>query len=205
MAITTGAELATAVANWLARVDLTSRIPEFVALAEAKFNRTLRTRDMETTNAAFSISGEYVNVPTGFLQFKSGYLNTADRVPIQYLPDDTQIAWYQGETTGEYPGRYVSVVGSQFHFAPIPTSAVTATITYYVGLTTVSTGGSAVNWLLTNHPDVYLYGALCEASDYIQDDGRAQKWQQKLVESVRLVKRADNLSRATNGMQIRPA
>ena len=39
MAIGTYAELQTAVANWLDRDDLTDRIPEFIALAEAKMNR----------------------------------------------------------------------------------------------------------------------------------------------------------------------
>ena len=42
MAINTYATLQTAVANWLDRSDLTDRIPEFIALAEARMNRTLR-------------------------------------------------------------------------------------------------------------------------------------------------------------------
>ena len=46
MAISTKAELHTAVANWLNRSDLTDRIPEFISLAEAGFNRNLRVRDM---------------------------------------------------------------------------------------------------------------------------------------------------------------
>ena len=44
MAIGTFAELKTATANWLDRSDLTDRIPEFIALAEARFNRVLRIR-----------------------------------------------------------------------------------------------------------------------------------------------------------------
>ena len=46
MAINTYSTLQTAVANWLDRDDLTDRIPEFVSLAEATFNRTLRLRAM---------------------------------------------------------------------------------------------------------------------------------------------------------------
>ena len=42
MAINTYATLQTAVANWLDRSDLTDRIPEFIALAEARMNRNLR-------------------------------------------------------------------------------------------------------------------------------------------------------------------
>ena len=48
MAISTYAELQTAVGNWLARSDLTSRIPEFIDLGEARINRILRSRSMIT-------------------------------------------------------------------------------------------------------------------------------------------------------------
>ena len=44
MAVTTYAELQTALDNWLARTDLQSRHPEFIALAEARMNRELETR-----------------------------------------------------------------------------------------------------------------------------------------------------------------
>ena len=39
MAITTYAELKTAVGDWLNRSDLDSVIPNFISLAEAQFNR----------------------------------------------------------------------------------------------------------------------------------------------------------------------
>ena len=54
MAISTYSELQTAAANWLDRSDLSDRIPEFIALAEARFNRILRIRDMETVSTAIS-------------------------------------------------------------------------------------------------------------------------------------------------------
>ena len=44
MAISNYTELKTAVANWLDRDDLTDRIPEFIALAESRFNRLLRSK-----------------------------------------------------------------------------------------------------------------------------------------------------------------
>ena len=67
MAISTKAELHTAVANWLNRSDLTSRIPEFIALAEASFNRNLRTREMLVRSTA-SVTGQYVSIPTDYLE-----------------------------------------------------------------------------------------------------------------------------------------
>ena len=57
MAISTYTELQTAVANWLDRDDLTARIPEFIALTEARFNRLLRVRSMETEADQVTTSG----------------------------------------------------------------------------------------------------------------------------------------------------
>ena len=47
MAISQFSELKTALANWLKRSDLTSRIPEFVSLAEDRIAKDLRVRAME--------------------------------------------------------------------------------------------------------------------------------------------------------------
>ena len=72
MAIGTYSELQTAVANWLDRDDLTDRIPEFIALAEAKMNRVLRISLMENVSTALTmVSGtrDY-SLPTGFTGMK---------------------------------------------------------------------------------------------------------------------------------------
>lgn len=203
MAITTGAELATAVANWLGRADLTSRIPEFVSLAEAKFNRTIRTREMEVLDPAFAITGEYVAMPLGFLDWRSGYLNLPTRPAIAYLPADQQAASFQGVASGEYPARYVTVVGTNFQFAPPPSGSTTATIVYRKALDSVAGGGTAINWLLTSHPDVYLYAALMEAAPFLGDDARVALWMGALGQVMRDLKSSDAKGRVANGMQIR--
>ena len=59
MAITTGATLATAIGNWLARADLSSRIPEFVALADKYadlgplYHPTAKLREMAANGQRF--------------------------------------------------------------------------------------------------------------------------------------------------------
>ena len=67
MAITSYAELQTAMANWLIRDDLTNRLPEFIDLFEAEVNRRLRIQDMETRATATLTSGsDYLALPTDF-------------------------------------------------------------------------------------------------------------------------------------------
>ena len=86
MAINTYSTLQTAVANWLDRNDLTDRIPEFVALAEATFNRVLRLRAMETTVADATPSGSKEDaLPTGYLQMREVHLATTPVVSLSYM------------------------------------------------------------------------------------------------------------------------
>lgn len=203
MAITTGAELATAVANWTGRADLTSRIPEFVALAEAKMNRVLRTPEMETKDAAFSITGEYVAVPTGFLAARMFYLNDSDKTVLSFMPDDTQSDYF-GTATGT--PKYFSVVGSNFRFGPVPPSTYTATLVYYKAPASVSAGGSATNFILASHPDVYLYGSLLEAVGYLGDDPRVQLWLSAYSTALEHLKRQGSQMRwGGNSMAVRAA
>lgn len=200
MAITTGATLATAVTNWLARADLASRIPEFVQLAEAKLFRTLRTPEMETKDATFSITGEYVAVPTGFLEARSFMLNTTPRRNIEFMADAIQVAEY---ATGSGLPKFFSVVGTNFRFAPIPDGTYAATLVYFKAPTTVSTGAGETNWLLTAHPDIYLYGALLEAAGYIQDESRVALWAQAYGVAVEQLQRQAARARwGGNGMQV---
>ncbi len=201
MSITTGAELATAVANWMARADLTSRIPEFVALAEAKLNRLLRTPQMET-KVTFAINGEYVALPTGFLEARSFVLDSDPFTALMVLPPETQSGYL---IAGSGVPAYYSVVGSNFHFAPIPAATYNATLVYYAAPTTVSTGGSAQNWLLTANPDLYLYGTLVEAAAYLPDESKARGWADAYGMALDQVKRQGARTRWSGGsMATRP-
>ncbi len=86
MAIGTYAELKTAVANWLDRDDLTDRIPEFIALAEARMNRVLRLRMMEGKYTASTVGSQRnYNLPAGYIQMRNFQINTTPITPVQYV------------------------------------------------------------------------------------------------------------------------
>ena len=71
MALDSYTNLKTAIANFLARDDLTSEIDDFIDLTEADFNRRLRVRAMETVDSSFTIDAATEALPTGFLQVRS--------------------------------------------------------------------------------------------------------------------------------------
>lgn len=199
MAIQTYAELQAAAASWLARSDLTARIPEFIALAEAKINRVLRTQDMVTKNATFSITGEYVAVPTGFQMVKTFHLNTSPKRVLEFMPDD-QITKLFGAATGK--PRYYCVQGGNFRFGPTPDATYSSTLVYVGSLVGLAT--TSPNWLLTSHPDVYLYGTLLEAEGFLADDPRVPLWKQAFDMAVNEVNAQANANRwGGNSMAVR--
>lgn len=201
MALATYADLKTAVATWLSRSDLTTAIPDFIALAHNKLMRVLRTREMETIDSAFVISGELTNLPSLFLEARTMSLQVSPRQPMSYMDPQT-MAERLSDTTGR--PLYFSVVGSKFQFAPVPDATYTATLSYYTSLAQMSATADT-NWILTSHPDAYLYGALLEATSLIQDDPRIPLWKAMYEEVVGQIKANSAKAKFGGvGMQTRP-
>ena len=198
MAITTLTELRTAVSDRLSRVDLTSTVlDECVVLAEADMQRELDTLDQETTNASYSITGEFVAVPTGCDMVRSFHLNRAEPWPLRQMPSDLQ----------NFPATdipmYFERVGGNFRFAPIPNATYTATIVYVARFTPLT---SSANWLLTAHPDAYLYGTLKHACVKTQDTAGIGQFDGEFQKIIARINRRSRKARWSGpGLQIRPA
>jgi hypothetical protein len=199
MALTTYAELKTSVGDWLNRTDLATAISDFVSLAEAQIERQLRTRQMIVrANATFAADAEYGTVPDDFLETKSIKLDTN---PITYLSFQTIDAMDQlSNTTYLSSGKplYFSIVGSQFRLLPIPDGEYTAELVYYAKLAKFS-NTNTTNWLLTQAPDVYLYGSLLQAAPYLQDDARISVWSSLYQAGLEQLQIADDRGSTSGG------
>lgn len=201
MAISTYSELLTAVASWLGRADLTSRIPEFVTLAQAKINRQVRARAMETKSTSVTIDEEYENVPSDFLEAKHFYLtSTSVRKTLEYMPIEQMTNSY----TSSAEPKYFAVVGTQFRFAPTPNGTYTATLVYYAKPATLAATTQETNTLFPTNSDLYLYATLLEAEAFIQDDPRLAVWKTAYDEALHQVNKAANNSRYGGAMATRP-
>jgi len=165
MALNTYSALKASIANFLARGDLGVEIPDFITLTEADFNRRLRIRAMETTDATFTVDSETETLPTGFLQLRSIYLNGTDKIPLQFITPFQQHST-EGGSTGGQPRSY-SIEAGNFRFSPGPNQAYTATINYYKAIEALSDSNTS-NHILANHPDIYLYGSLYFASTFLR-------------------------------------
>jgi hypothetical protein len=180
MAISTYAELKTSIANWLNRSDLTSEISgDFIKLTEADFNAKLRIRQMEQIDT-LTINAETVSVPSGFIAVRSLYLLVSStKYPLEYITPGNMFEIRGGSRTGR-PRSYTieSDNGTeQFRFGPAPDTSYTGYLSYYKNITTLSDSNTS-NYILANHPAIYLYGSLYHASNFLGgiEPNQAQNW-----------------------------
>jgi hypothetical protein len=189
MALDTFSGLKTTIADYLNRDDLTSIIPSFISIAEAKFNRKLRVRQM-VKRATATLDTAFFAFPSDFLQAKEFQLNTN---PITYLEFVTE---KQGDLMRQdaiiAPGKpkYYTIVGTQLEVIATPDDGYTGELTYYGKIPALSDSNTS-NWLLAYAPDLYLYGALVEATPYLKDDERLGTWSTLYTNSLGDIEIAD--------------
>ena len=193
MAISNYTELKTAVANWLDRDDLTDRIPEFIALAEARFNRVLRLRSMEVKYTANTVAGQRnLALPASYIQMRNFQVNTNPLTTLSYVTPEIYDRLWGGSTQGT--PKFYTILADEVSLGPIPASAQEVEMLFYKKFDNLS-GSVATNWMITNAPDIYLYGSMLEAEPFIMNDERVPLWSQALQQGVSDLQEQDNKDR----------
>jgi hypothetical protein len=180
--ITDYPSLQSAVTEYLARdqdTTLIARIPTFIQLAEAKFNRQLFVRQMESRATALvnlaSAEPEFISLPADFQSMRRVRLSSVAGKPCLAFRSGTQMDEYRFGTSDVLAQpRYFTVFGTEMELAPSPDQAYTIEMVYRASIPPLASNGN--NWLLTLAPDLYLYGALLESAPYIKEDARIQTW-----------------------------
>lgn len=165
MTISTYATLQTAVADWLHRTDATTVIQTCISLAESEIASDVRCLAMESI-ATGTIAAGLITFPTRFLEAKA--LTVGGNV-YRYVAQEQ----YAEKVTAASLDRVFTIIGQTFYVLNGGTQ--TYALTYYAAFAGLS-ASSDTNWLLTNAPDVYLFGALRHAAVYTVDDAAASKY-----------------------------
>ncbi len=182
MTIATYTQLQAAVTEWLARdqdATLIARIPTFIQFAEAKFNRELFVRQMETRATALvdmlSTEPEFISLPSDFQSMRRIRLSGATGKPtIEFKSQAGLDAYRLSIDNVSAQPEYFTITGDEIELAPTPNAVFTIEMVYRKTIPPLAS--NATNWLLTMAPDLYLYGALLESAPYIKEDGRIQTW-----------------------------
>ena len=200
MAISTYVELQTAVANWLDRDDMSARIPEFIALTEARFNRILRIRAMETeAEQATSAGVRTYSLPTDYRQMRTVHLTTNPITAMSYITPEIMDRIWAGSTQGK-PTTY-TIKGGNIYVGPAPDVIYTIKFLYYKKIPAL-TALAPTNDILTDAPDVYLYGSLLEAEPFLQNDARVQLWATAFQQAIADIQEQDEKDRHSGELRV---
>lgn len=185
MSLDTYANLKTSIANWLNRTDLTSQIPDFISLCEAKLRRSKAVRGV--TRRPLTLNASTVNLPSDFETPKDLFFDGSTYYGQIELVNEGRIADLKMTYGTSGVPRFYSVIqnGTAIALAPEPLSGqdFSATLVYVAEMEALSDTVTS-NWILTDHPDVYLYGALLEAEGYLKNDPRIATWKSQYREAM---------------------
>lgn len=190
MSLTTYAGLKASIASWLKRSDLTAIIPDLVVLAEARIARDLRLRrQIVSTDLTLTPSTQGVDLPADWLEFENVTLNGSPPRQLTYVNIEHLDSKYPSTWTG-MPAVY-TLEANQILFGPTPDAAYTANVFYYAKWSALSDDADT-NWLLTNHPSIYLFSCLAEATPFLFYDERSVMWEGKYAKDMNELQTADD-------------
>ena len=190
-AFTSYDNLKTNIADYLARQDLTDKIPMFVALAEKRLNRDLRLRQTLQQSTYNLTSGFQVPTPSDFLEMKDIHI---DANPIVNLNFKTVSQFYRlNNVSGSGVPVNYTLVSNNFVLAPRPTGSSTINMTYYK-IPNILSETNQSNEYLDVCPDLLLYASLVESAPFLMNDERLTTWEALYTRGLTSITKSDEQS-----------
>jgi hypothetical protein len=175
-------DLQTAVQDWMDRAgdtNFVAHIPDQIALGEAKLNRLLGPVETDATltgivsSNAISIAALSIVAPVGL--FASFYASRETQLSPKY--DGT----FEIQGNAGRPRNW-AIDGTNIVFDRPLDSAYSFRFRYQQRF--ALTVSATTNWLLTNHPDIYLAASLMWGCGYNEDWPNGQVWKGILDEGI---------------------
>lgn len=195
MALDNYDNLKASIIRWMGRNDLADLADDFIDIAESRMYANpianLRLRSMETRSTASTVVGErFIALPDDYLEqrrLKYDLTNKND-VDLEFrTPDQLNLKDGNGRPC------YFTVT-SQFEFERPFDEIYTIEIQHFKRLTALSDANTS-NDILTNYPDIYLYGSLWAAKQYASEEEEAEYFYNKFIESIAGANEQDMMGR----------
>lgn len=197
MAMTTFSELKSSIADYLDRSDLTAIIPDFIRLAETQMNRVVRDRRMLQRSTA-EVDSQFSQLPSDFLEMLNLQVNGSSIKGLEFrspsaLDAERPFLSQYGEPV------FFSIVGETLEVLPNPNGTVyDLELLYYQSIPALS-DSQTTNWVLTHHPDLYLFGALKQSAPYLKNDERLPIWNSLFAQALEELRIQDDRSQTYTG------
>ena len=193
MALDNYTNLTKSIVLWGHRKDVNELLPDFIALAETEMYNNegwqLETRDMETITT-LTTSGIYLDLPVGFEKARAMKVVIGTDFYDVVFQSPSQLR------TNSSIGRpcFFSVIGNKIEFDRVPDQDYSIQIQYYKKPDPI-TPTNQTNSVLTNHPNIYLFGALHQLFMWAEDEAEAIKYFSKFQSVIRGANKAAKKAR----------
>jgi hypothetical protein len=180
-------DLRLAVSEHVGNRSITDVFPRLVKMAESTLNKKVRTRKQMTT-ATLTFAGGVAPLPTDCLEIISLFGPNGEPMRATSLAD----VQFPRSSYSQYAIDGTNVI----------VNGLTGTreLRYFAALPTLTTSPTTSNWLLADHPHVYLYAVSFEAAKFLRDAELATMADQLFVAALDDLKIDDDRSRWANGV-----
>lgn len=158
-------------------------IDRAIRKAEAEFNRTLRTPEMEK-RAVLNVTEELTQLPDDFLELRYIFREGNPDQPLKSMSPAGMLATYMG-TQGQ-PRAY-TIEGRYLRVGPV--GPVTLEMLYYQPIPQLS-DAQVSNWLLARHPDLYIAGVMYHLARRERDTEGASQAAEEVATLTAAIQRA---------------
>ena len=158
--------LQTALANWLHRSDLTSIVPDLIAMAEMQLSVDLDTQwQWAQASLTTTASVQTLAMPTDLIALKRLTVLGAVNSVLVYMPPEAFDATYNSNDSS-MPESF-TMLGMTASLGPIPDAVYTVNCLYKQKIPALS-ATNPTNWLITAFPNLYLWGSILAAQIYLR-------------------------------------
>jgi hypothetical protein len=189
--MTNYAQLQADIAEWTARDDLGSKPQAFIRIAEASIGRKVRVLEQETdTTLTLNDGNDFAaDLPTGYLGFKHVFDSASRNPTTVYIPPqafhELRNTPRDAFTSPHGSGLHYTIEGNKLKGLASTGSAAEVTLDVcYIQRFAALSDANTTNWLLTYHYDIYLFAALREAWDYIDETEQVAKYQGRFDRAI---------------------
>lgn len=193
MAITNYTELQTAISAWSHRS--VAEVVDFIMLAERRINANLNSRmaEVESTLTA-TVDSRYIALPSSFVYPLALWRDYPVGTRSEIIYATAEVMGSTVSSSG-FPDFY-TIDDSNVAFE-MPNMEAFSYIFRYKKLYNIAS--TTTNDILTNYPDVYLFGALVEASMFAKDMDIMDRWEARFQEALNnaIISESQNKANAT--------
>jgi len=198
MSLATYADLKATVIRFAGRDDLSDKLDDFILLAEEQMYSNelmpLRLRGFESNDALATIAGtNAVALPATYLQARSITLNSGGTDRELFFNSPSALP----KKSGSGIPTHFTIEGSNIVFDIVPDGVYAMEFVYY-GKPTALSASNQTNFVLTNHPSIYLNGCLSELYSYTTELQDSEAYFAKFIRSIKGAIRNDRTGRYVN-------